>query len=496
VGLRAAGIEHDHARRTVEVRLGLAGAPREAGVLAEGLAEAIDEAAGDHGLVAGLAGGEAADRDVVAVDRDLAALDVRRGDHLGGVEARLVEGVVELDLERRAGRTVATPAALGVDDLERRVGVEAEALAIGGAVGALGRRRARTDRHLDVGVLGERLGGGEGQPAAVLFGGLGGHDQALHGLVALDLIGGEEPGRVGLARGLDGHGGQDRRRIDPLIEPDEHRLVELLRPAARPARLDARRRRRERELLGRRQDVAGGRPGAGRDLDGVGGGLGEADDRVEEDGLRAEPTPAPGRRRGQLDRHDRGGVVLRGDGHHRLREGELELRRQGHVAFGRPAQDRERLAGVVGRRRWAGLGVGRREGALHGLAGARRRGRAIAEREGLGVVGLGRDRRDPIEERPGRGGVEGLGRRQGAAIGGGGAALAVGQPHGEARLLVVEDQRGAAGDGGLAGAAAGAGPRLGATRGRDEGRQRDEGEAADREATAHGCSWEIATSNA
>ena len=489
-----AGVEHHQPRRAVEVRVRLAGLPRELGVLAERLAELIDDAARHHRAVAGLARGQALHRDVVAVGGHRHPRDLRRRHHLRGVEAIDLERVVELDVERRARRAIA-PAALGLDDAQRRIGVEAEALGVGGLVGTFLRRRARADRNLDVGVLGERLGRGERQPAAVALERLGRVDQALHRVVLGDLVGGEQPRRVGLARGLDLDRRQHRGLIDLLVEAHEHRRVELLRTAGRPAGLDPRRRRGERELLRVGEHVARRALRALRDLDRVGRGLREPHRRIEHDRLGAEPAPAPRRRRRQRHRHVARRVVLRRHRDHRLRERQLQLRRQRDVTLGRPPQDRQRLARVVGRRRRSRLRVRRRERALDRLARARRRRRPIAQREGLRVVGLHADRRDAIEDRLGRGVVDRLRRGQRRSIRRRRAGLAVGQPHRQARL-VIEHQRLAAGRDDAATAAAGRPRRGPGATGREKSGERRDGDEADRRTAFHGGLLKVADQNA
>jgi hypothetical protein len=243
------------------------------------------------------------------------------------------------------------------------------------------------------------------------------------------------------------NGWEDRGGVDALIEGEEDARASGGGGVARGRGRQRRRRGREAEVDGLAELAAAGRGGAGGRRDAVLGGHGEATGRAKQQGAGADPGPCAGRLRAELDRHlARRELALRGEGDHRLREGEREVGGDRDLAVGAVAQQLERAGGGDG---GGALGLAG-EGGEHGGAGPRRRLRGGAQREVGGLGGVEREGGEAGEQgldlalAERRGGGER--RRGGGAV----ARLALGEGELEARErgsdrgVVVDDVAAAA----------------------------------------------------
>lgn len=235
-----------------------------------------------------------------------AALNFARSSWLLKVRAKLLEG-----------RAPLLVAASGLDDAQRAVSLEGEALFFDGRARAFGRGRAGRDDDFDVGVCGERVfrrsarvHGAEGEPASRLrlFA------EITDGLISGDLFLRRKAQARARGDGLQSEAFEHARGVHVLVELDEHQRVARLARALRMKTFHRRRRRGETESFRCRERVAerGLRPGGNGD--GVSGRHRQPaafDTRLEDERLRAEPTPVALRLWRHLDGDARRRLLLR-----------------------------------------------------------------------------------------------------------------------------------------------------------------------------------------
>ena len=165
-GLGGGGVEHVHALRAKERRIGIADAELAGLVLAERLAELVGELARHRDLVGGVRLRHADDRDAVVRLDDLGARELRLDRDRAVVELVGVERVVERERKRHARPALATPPTCSQLEDQRLVGLERLGLVGSREVRALGRRRALAIRHRDRRSLRQLGRGAETRPSA------------------------------------------------------------------------------------------------------------------------------------------------------------------------------------------------------------------------------------------------------------------------------------------------------------------------------------------
>ncbi len=382
-------VEHDHLRaRSVERAVRGPHVEPDVGRFPERLAERVAKVRRDVHRVVLPAVLRAVDDDRVAAHADRR---VERGldRHGRRIERLRIERVVRGDDPGHVGRAHAIPAALVRGDLERRVGVEPEALI------RLGRARAfeRTQPLLHGERVGRRLpeiGRRQERDEAVLL---------RRGLptaaerIGFDLRIGREPKLEPIAAAFEARVREHLLRIDLLIERHRNHRMEGVGPVLRRELRHVHGRCAEREGHRLRQRSTRGGFRSRGDRHRVRGRSGKpafrlarAPVRIELECLRTEPAPAARGLRLEPDRNVRACLRLCADRDHRLVECDHHVRHDGEVAVRSMARHVERT-----RRRWCGaLAGGRRSGEGLDLRGARERRRFTRrpERERLAVAAL------------------------------------------------------------------------------------------------------------
>ena len=412
---------------------------RELVVARERLPVNVAEGAFERDRVGGVGPLRAVNHYRVVSRADVRARQLRRHADVRRLEAALIERVAQQEVEGVLRRAAHLVAAGDLTDAEGAVGLEGEALVCRRRARAFGRGRAGRDDDPDGRVRGQRVlrravrGDGTRDDPAARRRAL---DQLTHLRVRGDLLGRGRAQPQEARRRLDPHAFEDARGVHALVELDEEQRV--ARPAlpARVRALECRRRSGELEGPAFGQRVAVRRLGAGRDADRVvrrhreapALGLG-----LEHERLRTEPAPAARGLRREADGDVRGGLRLRGDGDHRLREGDAQGGRQLHRPLGRGAQDFERRRRSTRGGRWRSR-AGRGERRLDGAARARRRERALAELEARDVVVLALDGGQAGEKTFGLRCGQGFGRRDRGGAGPLGRGARLAQAEAQARL--------------------------------------------------------------
>ena len=341
------GIQDHHAllTRHGQSGRGVAGLERELDLALERLLVVVAQSGGDADGVAGLPGEEAAEN-----DRRAALFDADPG-HIG-LDAHHVVGqgvavkrIVEFDRPHREGIALRDPASAAGDRrvvglartiaaqprrLERAVDVEAVVLGLIRCKRTFRGRHAGSDDDFDRLTLWQAGIGRQRDPAIVIEGGDGPHGV----FVSVDLGLGRASERDVLTPRARRDERQNRRRVDRLVEAQDHQRAPLRRVNGGPEGRHARRRGSERPAAAfrKRRPVGGFR--AGGHFGRVFGGHRKANFRFEDHGPRPNPSPAAGRLWIEAD-GDVEGIQLRvgGQGREGAREGDGQMRCDRHVAL-------------------------------------------------------------------------------------------------------------------------------------------------------------------